>query len=39
MIIRKLVLHNFGIYAGTNEFTFDGIKKVGPEKFFCIYRE
>jgi len=28
MIIRKLVLHNFGIYAGTNEFAFDGNKNV-----------
>ena len=28
MIIRKLVLHNFGIYAGTNELAFDGNKNV-----------
>ena len=28
MIIKKLVLHNFGIYAGTNKFTFDGNKNV-----------
>ncbi len=28
MTIKKIVLHNFGIYAGTNEFVFDGEKKV-----------
>ncbi len=28
MIIKRLVLHNFGIYAGTNEFVFDGNKNV-----------
>lgn len=28
MIIKKIVLHNFGIYAGTNEFVFDGEKNV-----------
>lgn len=28
MIIRKLVLHNFGIYAGSNQFIFDGKKNV-----------
>lgn len=28
MIIRRIVLHNFGIYAGTNEFVFDGEKNV-----------
>lgn len=28
MVIKKLVLHNFGIYANTNEFVFDGNKNV-----------
>ena len=28
MIIKKLILHNFGIYEGTNEFVFDSNKKV-----------
>lgn len=28
MIIRKIALHNFGIYAGTNEFVFEGEKNV-----------
>ena len=28
MIIKKILLHNFGIYAGTNEFVFDGEKNV-----------
>ena len=28
MIIKKLVMHNFGIYAGTNEMVFTGDKPV-----------
>ena len=28
MIIKRLVLHNFGIYAGTNMFEFHGEKPV-----------
>lgn len=28
MIIKKLVMHNFGIYAGTNQFDFIGTKPV-----------
>lgn len=28
MIIRKLILHNFGIFAGTNELVFDSDKNV-----------
>lgn len=28
MIIKKLVLHNFGVYAGTNEFAFHGEKPI-----------
>lgn len=28
MIIKKLVLHNFGVYASTNVFTFSGKKPV-----------
>ena len=28
MIIKKLVLHNFGVYAGTNEFEFHGKKPI-----------
>ena len=28
MIIRKLTLHNFGVYAGTNSFIFHGEKPI-----------
>lgn len=28
MIIRRLVLHNFGVYAGTNTFEFNGERPV-----------
>lgn len=28
MIIRRLVMHNFGVYAGTNEMVFNGDKPV-----------
>ena len=28
MIIKKLYLHNFGVYAGDNEFVFDGQKPI-----------
>ena len=28
MIIKKLQLHNFGVYAGDNEFIFEGNKPV-----------
>lgn len=28
MIIKKLILHNFGVYAGTNEFEFHGQKPI-----------
>ncbi len=28
MIIKRLVLHNFGVYAGTNTFEFNGEKPV-----------
>lgn len=28
MIIKKLILHNFGVYAGTNEFLFEKDKPV-----------
>lgn len=28
MIIKKLILHNFGVYAGTNEFEFHGEKPI-----------
>ncbi|MBD5471457.1 MAG: DNA sulfur modification protein DndD [Lachnospiraceae bacterium] len=28
MIIKRLVLHNFGVYAGTNEFEFHGEKPI-----------
>lgn len=28
MIIRKLVLHNFGVYASTNKFEFSGNKPI-----------
>ncbi|MEE0595958.1 MAG: DNA sulfur modification protein DndD [Agathobacter sp.] len=28
MIIKKLILHNFGVYAGTNEFEFHGKKPI-----------
>ena len=28
MIIKKLILHNFGVYAGTNEFEFHGNKPI-----------
>ena len=28
MVIKKLTLHNFGVYAGTNTFIFHGEKPV-----------
>lgn len=28
MIIKKLKLHNFGVYAGDNEFIFEGSKPI-----------
>lgn len=28
MIIKELILHNFGVYAGTNRFTFKGKKPI-----------
>lgn len=28
MILKKLILHNFGVYAGTNEFEFHGQKPI-----------
>ena len=28
MIIKRLILHNFGVYAGTNEFEFHGQKPI-----------
>ena len=28
MIIRELVLHNFGVYASTNKFEFQGKKPI-----------
>ena len=28
MIIKKLQLHNFGVYAGDNEFAFEGNKPI-----------
>ena len=28
MIIKKLKLHNFGVYAGDNEFVFEGSKPI-----------
>ena len=28
MIIKKLILHNFGVYAGTNTFIFNSSKPV-----------
>ena len=28
MIIKELTLHNFGVYAGTNRFTFRGEKPI-----------
>lgn len=28
MIIKKVILHNFGVYAGTNEFEFHGEKPI-----------
>ena len=28
MIIKKLVLHNFGVYASTNVFEFKGNKPI-----------
>lgn len=27
MIIKKLQLHNFGVYAGDNEFIFEAINE------------
>ena len=28
MIIKKLELHNFGVYAGDNRFLFEGNKPI-----------
>ena len=28
MVIKKLILHNFGVYAGENEFVFEGDKPI-----------
>lgn len=28
MILKKVIMHNFGVYAGTNEFDFQGMKPV-----------
>lgn len=28
MILKKVIMHNFGVYAGTNEFVFQGVKPV-----------
>ena len=28
MILKKVIMHNFGVYAGTNEFDFQGKKPV-----------
>lgn len=32
MIIKKLQLHNFGVYAGDNEFAFEGNKPIVDRK-------
>ena len=28
MVIKNLKLHNFGVYAGDNEFSFEGKKPI-----------
>lgn len=28
MILRKVIMHNFGVYASTNQFEFKGNKPV-----------
>ena len=28
MILKKLIMHNFGVYASTNQFEFNGTNPV-----------